>query len=231
MELMGRGSLQNLLEKQPNQISLRRKLSMARQISSAIRRIHQHQMIHRDIRPDNILITDDYVAKIGDMGIARVWDPNGKQTQIGCLQFMPPEFFKTSQDGSIKYDQSLDIFTYGLTLNQLFTETIHQSTFNSAGSTIHLKKQSPIFFDQIISKCLNDDPKQRPNALTIETTFEMYEQAFSQTMLTDSYARMNHKEKDQVFLIFYQNNQKKINLFIQQQANQQQTNQDSCSIS
>ena len=221
MELMGKGSLQNLLDKEPNQLSLRRKLSMSRQIASGMRRIHQHQMIHRDIRPDNVLITDDYIAKIGDMGIARVMDPNGKQSQIGCLQFMPPEFFKPSHDGFIKYDQKLDIFTFGLTLNQLFTETIHDAKFNSSGSRIILKKQSPIFFDDIITKCLDDDPNRRPNAVLIEKTLEMYEQAFSQTMLTDSYARMNSKEKDQVFLLFYQKNQPIMNKFLNEQLPQQ----------
>lgn len=245
MELMGRGSLQNLLDKQPNQISLRRKLSMARQIASAMTRIHQHGMIHRDIRPDNILITDDYVAKIGDMGIARFIDPNGKQTQIGCLQFMPPEFFQHSQDGFIKCDYKLDIFTYGLSINQLFTETIHDTKFNSTGSRITIKKESPIFYEDIIVKCLNNDPNKRPNAIEIENILEIYEQSFSQTMLTDSYARMNSQEKDQVFLTFYQKNQSIMQKFIQNKfpqqliqdipiqikQQQQSTNKDPCRVS
>ena len=221
MELMGRGSLQNLLEKEANQLSLRRKLSMARQIASAMRRIHQHGMIHRDIRPDNILITDDYVAKIGDMGIARVLDPNGQQTQIGCLQFMPPEFFQHSSDGFIKCDEKLDIFTFGLTLNQLFTEIIHDTKFNSSGSRIIIKKESPIFYNDIIFKCLNNDSKKRPTAIEIEYILEIYEQSFSQTMLTDSYARMNPQEKDQIFLKFYHKNQPTMQHFIDNKFHEQ----------
>ncbi|CAF5126744.1 unnamed protein product [Rotaria sp. Silwood1] len=88
---------------------------MVMNIASGMRRIHEHRMIHRDIRPDNILVNENYVAKIGDIRIARVIDPLNQQTQIGCAPYMLPEFYRGT------YDQKLDIFTFGLTLNELFT--------------------------------------------------------------------------------------------------------------
>jgi serine/threonine protein kinase len=221
MELMSRGSLQNVLNNERNKLSLRRKLSMGRQIASGMRRIHQHGMIHRDIRPDNILINDDYIAKIGDMGIARVIDPTVQQTQMGCLQFMPPEFFHHSENGHINLDEKLDIYTYGLTLNQLFTETMHDAKFNSSGSRITITKQSPIFYEDIILKCLDNDSKRRPTATEIEKTLEFYEHAFSETMLTDDYTKMNQKEKDQVFIQFYDKNKLRIQRFVKEQFPQQ----------
>jgi serine/threonine protein kinase len=221
MELMGRGSLQNVLEDESNKLSLRRKLSMARQIASGMRRIHQHGMIHRDIRPDNILVNEDYIAKIGDMGIARVLDPTGQQTQMGCLQFMPPEFFNDSANGHVKCDEKLDIYTYGLTINQLFTETMHDARLNSSGSRITITKQSPIFYEDIILRCLDNDSKRRPTAVEIEKTLELYEQAFSETMLSDAYTKMNAREKDKVFLEFYQKNKLKIQRFVKEQFPQQ----------
>ncbi|UJR24523.1 hypothetical protein I4U23_005898 [Adineta vaga] len=221
MELMGRGSFQNVLDNEPNKLSLRRKLTMCRQVASGMRRIHQHGMIHRDIRPDNILITDNYVAKIGDMGIARVLDPNGRQTQLGCLQFMPPEFFRDSIDGRAKCDEKLDIYTYGLTLNQIFTETLHDFRLNRSPSRIILTKTSPIFYEEIISKCIENDSKQRPTAIEIEKTLEFYEQAFSETMLSETYVRMNTKEKDKAFLDFYQKNKDHLRRFVKEQFPQQ----------
>ncbi|CAF1338168.1 unnamed protein product [Adineta ricciae] len=221
MELMGRGSFQTLLDNEPNKLSLRRKLAMCRQVASGMRRIHQHGMIHRDIRPDNILVTDDYVAKIGDMGIARVLDPEGRQTQLGCLQFMPPEFFRDAADGRAKCNEKLDIYTYGLTLNQIFTETMHDFRLNRTPSRLILTKQSPIFYDEIISKCLEDDPKRRPTAIEIEKTLEFYEQAFAETMLSESYVQMNTKEKDRAFLDFYQKNKGRLHRFIKEQFPQQ----------
>ena len=216
MELMERGSLQNLLDNEPHQLSLRRKLVMARQIASAMRRIHQHGMIHRDIRPDNILVNSNSIAKIGDMGIARVLDRSHEQTQIGCLPFMPPEFFTSSaDDGHIHYDETLDIYTYGLTLNQLFTETKHHFRLSSpADSRMTLTKTSPVFYDEIISACLDNDPKRRPTAAQIHQRLEFYEKTFGETMITDSYVKMSIEGKDRVFMEFYQKNRSRIEHFL-----------------
>ena len=221
MELMGRGSLMDVLESEPHTLSLRRKLAMARQIASGMRRIHQHGMIHRDIRPDNILVTDDYIAKIGDMGIARVLDPSGQQTQMGCIQFMPPEFFRDSSNRHVKCDEKLDIYTYGLTLNQLFTETMHDFSFISSIPRMRITKQSPVFYDEIISKCLDHDSKRRPTALEIEKSLELYEQTFGETMLSDAYTKMNTKEKDRIFMDFYQKNKSNIQQFLEKQFHRQ----------
>jgi serine/threonine protein kinase len=221
MELMGRGSLQNLLDNESNKLSLRRKLGMSRQIASGMRRIHQHGMVHRDIRPDNILVNDDYIAKIGDMGIARVLDPTGQQTQLGCLQFMPPEFYRDSFDGHVKCDEKLDIYTYGLTLNQLFTETMHQFRLNNPTARIILTKKSPIFYDEIILRCLENEAKLRPSAIEIEKTLELYERAFTETMRSDSYTKMNTTEKDKAFLEFYQKNKLQIQRFVKEQFPEQ----------
>ncbi|CAF4644918.1 unnamed protein product [Rotaria sp. Silwood1] len=93
-ELMHRGSLSNVIHNGIEKISLRRKLTMACHVVSGMRKLHAHTMIHRDIRPDNILVSSNYTAKIGDMGIAHVFNPEEKHTLIGCLPFMPPEFHR-----------------------------------------------------------------------------------------------------------------------------------------
>ena len=155
------------------------------------------------------------------MGIARVLDPNGQQTQMGCIQFMPPEFFRDSGDGHVQCDEKLDIFTYGLTLNQLFTETMHDFRYSSPFPRITLKKESPIFYDEIIQKCLEHDPKRRPTATEIEKTLEFYEQAFSETMLSDSYTKMSTNQKDKTFIEFYENNKTHIQRFVKDKFPQQ----------
>ncbi|CAF1584865.1 unnamed protein product, partial [Adineta steineri] len=170
---------------------------------------------------DNILVNDDYVAKIGDMGLARVIDPNGQQTQLGCLPFMPPEFFHEQSEGHIKFDEKLDIYTYGLTLNQLFTETMHDFHLNRSTSRIVITKPSPVFYDEIIVKCLETDSKQRPTAIEIEKTLELYEEAFSETRFSDSYTRLSIKKKDKVFLEFYRKNKHHIQRFVTEYFPQQ----------
>ena len=73
-ELMHRSSLADVIHHRGEKISLRRKLSMACHVASGMRKLHAHTMIHRDIRPDNILVSNNFTAKIGDMGIAHIFN-------------------------------------------------------------------------------------------------------------------------------------------------------------
>ncbi|UJR14449.1 hypothetical protein I4U23_001446 [Adineta vaga] len=198
MEYMSRGSLASLIKDKGNQISLRRKLDMARHIVSGMRKIHEHRMIHRDIRPDNILVNEYYIAKIGDMGIARVIDPMNQHTMIGCQPYMPPEFYRGS------YDQKLDIFTFGLTLNELFTSKRH--VFQPrADNKIAFSEPSPIFAD-LIARCTVDDPKRRPTALEIEKTLDLYNTGFNEMILKKhpGYITLSTEDKDKIFVAFYE---------------------------
>jgi serine/threonine protein kinase len=213
------GSLQNVLKKEPHSLPLRRKLSMARQIASGMRRIHQHGMVHRDIRPDNILVTDTYQTKIGDMGITRVLDPTQEYTRVGCDMFMPPEFYARPVDGPFQIDEKLDIYTYGLTINQLFTEMQH--SYDRHRNLMAITKKSPVFYDEIISKCLDNNPKRRPSSLEIEKTLQLYEEAFEEIKRSDAYAKMNTQEKDELFMNFYQKNKSKIQNLINERLHQE----------
>lgn len=197
-EFMSKGSLSAVLKDQENKLSLRRKVHMARQIASGLRKIHEHGMIHRDIRADNILVNDNYICKVGDMGLARVVDPFGQHTQIGCAGFMPPEFHEGS------YDQKLDIFTLGLTLNELFTETEH-SYRPLAKEKILFRRESPIF-QELIGRCTAGIPKYRPTAIEIEKTLELYAGAFDQIVLKKNpgYTKLSNEEKDKIFIAFYE---------------------------
>lgn len=91
---MHRGSLYDVIHNRNKKISLRRKISMACHIVSGMQKLHAHSMIHRDIRPDNILVSSNFTAKIGDMGIAHVFNPAKKEKLLGCVSFMPPEFHR-----------------------------------------------------------------------------------------------------------------------------------------
>ncbi|CAF1203213.1 unnamed protein product [Rotaria sordida] len=206
-QFMARGSLSNVL-KNKGKISLRRKVHMARQIASGMRKIHEHHMIHRDIRSDNILVNQQYTCKIGGMGIARVVDPFNQHTRIGCQPFMPPEFHSGT------YDQKLDIFTFGLTLNELFTETQHIFQFLGK-EKIAFQEESPIFQD-LIARCTAHDPKHRPAAIEIEKTLELYAQGFDMIILKKNlgYIRLSTEQKNQVFIKFYEQFHKPATEFI-----------------
>lgn len=106
MEYMSKGSLTRVLQNECAQLTFRKKDIIAYQVACGMNRIHRHGMIHRDIRPDNILIDDSYSAKIGDMGITQSYHYYfgflGKP--MGCIRYMPPEFHWNLQN------EKLDIY-------------------------------------------------------------------------------------------------------------------------
>ncbi|CAF1657089.1 unnamed protein product [Rotaria magnacalcarata] len=195
-EYMTKGSLTNLIynQQQHERVSLRQKLCIACNIATGMRKIHDHSLIHRDLRPDNILVTDNYLTKIGDMGLARVLDEYLDHTQIGCKRYMPPEFYDTGM-----YDQKLDIFTFGLSISELFTETQH----HFKEYRIQIKKSSPIFSD-LIDRCLEDDPRYRPTAMEIEATLNLYLNEFdSKNSTSSNYSTLSLDEQNKLFCQFY----------------------------
>jgi len=195
MEFMPRGSLSSVIRKK-EKISLRRKLEMACQIASGMRKLHAHSMMHRDIRPDNILVGEDYTAKIGDMGLARVLMPDVNLTMIGCLAYMPFEFYTG------KYNQSLDVYTFGLTINELFTEKKHE--FELLTRRIKLTSRSSVFAD-LIDRCTHNVPSQRPSAIEVETTLRMYKQAIEKYIIEKKikYANTSTEDKNLTFITIY----------------------------
>lgn len=78
---------------------------------------HERNIIHRDIKPGNLMITPDGTIKIADFGLAKVYDPNADQsTVIGTPYFMPPEQF----EGKAK-DGRTDIYALGVTFYYMLT--------------------------------------------------------------------------------------------------------------
>ena len=206
---MSRGSLTSVLHRK-EKLSLRRKLEMALQIASGMRKIHVHRMIHRDIRPDNILVTEDYTAKIGDMGLTRLWLPDTKLTTIGCLPYMPLDFYTG------KYDQSLDVYTYGLTVSELFTEKMHK--FDFASRRAQITHPSPIFAN-LITRCIDTEPSRRPTAIEIETTLRIYRQAIEKSIRDNNinYAVMSIEDKNATFINFYNTVQPELDAVLKNQ--------------
>jgi serine/threonine-protein kinase len=96
------------------------KLKIIEQVCYALGYAHRNDVIHRDVKPANVIVQPDGVVKLLDFGIARQEKLDGHLTRtglvIGTIQYMAPERLK-----NVAFDGRSDIFSVGVMLFQLLT--------------------------------------------------------------------------------------------------------------
>ncbi|MCY0881459.1 MAG: protein kinase, partial [Firmicutes bacterium] len=116
MELVSGGTLRDMLD-QHAPLALDQAVGIADQIADGLEAAHQHQMIHRDIKPQNILIDSTGIVKIADFGIAyAAWTGTlvNTQSMLGTAYYVSPEQAR----GKLATPQS-DIYSLGIVLFEM----------------------------------------------------------------------------------------------------------------
>ncbi len=107
-----------------HQLGIRQRMALLSRICTAVHHAHQHGVIHRDLKPGNILVTDSAQPKILDFGVARATDSDGRMTMlltgagqlVGTLAYMSPEQLSESAG---QVDARSDIYTLGVVGHEL----------------------------------------------------------------------------------------------------------------
>jgi TolB-like protein len=99
-------------------ISIEEALALTRQIAGALAAAHQHGIVHRDVKPSNILITAEGTAKLLDFGIAMLAGskPPRDGTVVGTVAYMSPE-----QTRGVIVDHRSDLWSLGVVLYEMIT--------------------------------------------------------------------------------------------------------------
>jgi tRNA A-37 threonylcarbamoyl transferase component Bud32/predicted transcriptional regulator len=109
------------LWRQDNAQDLLAQLGMAVQAGKGLAHAHKRNVIHRDVKSENIMVTDEGTAKVMDFGLAKIQHKTKKDltktgTTLGTLSYMSPE-----QASGLATDHRTDIFSFGVVLYELFT--------------------------------------------------------------------------------------------------------------
>ncbi len=115
MEFLEGDSLEKIVARR-DQLPLSKKIGFMSQICSALDYAHKHGVIHRDIKPGNIMLTKDGTVKVVDFGIARLVDTSKTQTglMIGTPAYMSPQLLRGE-----RADAQADIWALGVMLYEL----------------------------------------------------------------------------------------------------------------
>jgi beta-lactam-binding protein with PASTA domain/predicted Ser/Thr protein kinase len=144
-------------------------IEYVRQILSALRFAHRHGIVHRDIKPHNVLVDADGRVKVTDFGIARAGASQMTEAGsiVGTAQYLSPE-----QARGTGVDQRSDLYSLGIVLYELVTGKLpfngdtpveiamkHLSQMPELPSTI--RPELPRELDLVVTRALAKDPDER----------------------------------------------------------------------
>jgi serine/threonine-protein kinase len=172
-----------------------RVVTLLLQICASLAEAHAFGLIHRDVKPDNVLIcvrglVPD-VVKVVDFGLARAVDPAGRYDEptmvMGTAHYMAPEAVRTPA----RIDARSDIYSLGAVAYYLLTgtELFHGAPAAVLSQQIHAVPQRPSSrlgaelppdLERIVMRCLAKDPGQRPQSV-LDLAAELRETALART--------------------------------------------------
>lgn len=125
MERCGRGTLYSMLNAPlPLAQHLRNQFSL--DAARGLLHLHESGLLHREIKSANVLITDDYHAKLGSFGFAKAKTESrmaSKSVSSFAVRWMAPEMFNVMS----KFTEACDVFSFGVLLNEIFTGEVRCS--------------------------------------------------------------------------------------------------------
>jgi len=140
------------------------------QISEGLKEAHEKGIVHRDIKPGNVMLTEKSKAKITDFGLAKLeWGANLTKTAtiMGTVAYMSPE-----QARGDKVDHRTDIWSLGCVLYEMLTEKCPFKSTHDQAAIYSILKEKPVpmteirrdipqKLEQVVEKCIEKDMRKR----------------------------------------------------------------------
>lgn len=135
-------------------------LALVPKICDALQFAHDHGVVHRDVKPENILLDGEGVVKIADFGLAKlIGTPaalvslTGSQQVLGTLRYMAPE----QLDRPLEVDHRADIYSLGVVFYEMLTGEIPMGRFDPPS----LRSKASPEIDEVVLRALEREPERR----------------------------------------------------------------------
>ncbi len=172
MELVEGITLKKYIEKKAR-LSVKEAISIAIQVSMGIEAAHSNHIIHRDIKPQNIIISKEGKVKVTDFGIAKAATSNTITSNVmGSVHYTSPEQARGGYS-----DEKSDIYSLGITMFEMLTGRVPFNGETTVAIAIkHIQEELPspreyiaeipISVEQIVYKCCQKSPDRRYQSMS-----------------------------------------------------------------
>ncbi|MDF2485932.1 MAG: hypothetical protein K0R46_2100 [Herbinix sp.] len=167
MELVEGITLKRFIERK-GKLEVKEAVGIGIQISQGMEAAHDNHIIHRDIKPQNIIISRDGKVKVTDFGIAKATNSNTiTSNAMGSVHYLSPEQARGGYS-----DEKSDIYSLGVTLYEMLSgkvpfagdNTVSVALLHIQGEAMPLREldpEIPVSIDKIVQKCMQKRPERR----------------------------------------------------------------------
>lgn len=168
MELIEGITLKKYIEKR-GKLPFKEAVSIAIQVANGLDAAHKHHIVHRDIKPQNIIISKEGKVKVTDFGIAKVASSStiNSSSTMGSVHYISPEQARGGYS-----DERSDIYSLGITIFEMLTGTVPFDGDSTVAVAVqHIQDEIPapstvaadipVSIDKIVLKCTQKKPDRR----------------------------------------------------------------------
>ena len=166
-------TLKDLVER-GGPMPIRRALEVGLEVGRALAFAHQRGLIHRDVKPQNVLLNGDGRAQVTDFGIARSLEAVGRTetgTVLGTSHYIAPE-----QARGERVDAQTDVYSFGVVLYEVLAGQVPYSGENfltvamrhvneKVPSVLEARPDAPLRLAALVERCMAKDPAERPASM------------------------------------------------------------------